>query len=96
MSKFSEISQEEENDISKENEDIERHVKGKNKEDKDSNQFSDEKEFLKKDKNQIKFALFDTENNKNNEMYYFLLLSVFIMIIYRLVKVPSLNLKSIY
>ena len=70
MSKFSKISQDE-NDISKENEDIESHIKGKSREDKDSNQFSDEKECLKKDKKQINFTLFDTENNKNNEMYYF-------------------------
>ena len=86
MSKFSKISQDE-NDITKENEDIESHFKGKNREDKESNQFSDEKECLKKDKKQINFTLFDTENNKNNEMYYFLLLSVFIIMIYRLVKV---------
>ena len=86
MSKFSEINQEE-NDISKENEDGERHVQGKNREDKESNQFSDEKEFLKKKDNQINFTLFDNENNKNNEMYYFLLLSIFIIMIYRLVKV---------
>jgi len=86
MSKFTKISQDE-NEMSKENEDIERHIKTKNKEDKDSSQFSEEKECLKKDKNQINISLFDTENNKNNEMYYFLLLSVFIIMIYRLVKV---------
>ena len=86
MSKFTKISQDE-NEMSKENEDIERHIKTKNKEDKESSQFSEEKECLKKDKNQINISLFDTENNKNNEMYYFLLLSVFIIMIYRLVKV---------
>jgi len=86
MSKFTKISQDE-NEMSKENEDIERHIKAKNKEDKDSSQFSEEKECLKKDKKQINISLFDTESNKNNEMYYFLLLSVFIIMIYRLVKV---------
>ena len=86
MSKFTKISQDE-NEMSKENEDIERHIKTKNKEDKDSSQFSEEKECLKKDKKQINISLFDTESNKNNEMYYFLLLSVFIIMIYRLVKV---------